>query len=183
MQEKSLESRIDRLESIEAVRNLMYKWAHYIDMAQWEMVVDLYADDAVSELSIDRFPKGGIFRGKEEIVIFYRNFLGSQAEHWAGHHVISPVVEIEGDWAYYTAYNLVMTMFGEPDSGSAYWWHGRLDNVCQRVGGKWLIKRERIVFNIAGSPYDSGWHKEGFVGAMKPGQPQHPRPVSNSNNK
>lgn len=179
MSENELEARIRKLEAIEEVRKLMAKYALYVDTAQYEMVIDLYADDAVAELSLDSLPNNGIYRGKEQIVTFYRDWLGSLEGRWVSHNILNPLIEVEGDWATGTVYFIAMTMYGPtPEEKMAYWTHSRMDNVYQRIGGKWFIKRERIFFNVCRSPYDKGWHKEGFMNPLKPGQPQHPRPVS-----
>lgn len=168
-----LEARIVRLEDIEEVKKLMAQYAYYVDSFQHEMVIDLYADNAVVELSLESLPNNGIYRGKEEIVHFYRDWLGSLEGRWVSHNMQAPLVEVQGNWGSGICYFLAMTMYDD----MAYWTHARMDNVYEKIGGKWFIKRERIVFNICRSPYDKGWHKEGFVRKVKPGQPQHPRPV------
>lgn len=62
MAEQDLEARIKRLEDIEAVKQVHFKYAYHIDTMLYEMVIDLFADDAVAEYSTI-----GVFKGKEEI--------------------------------------------------------------------------------------------------------------------
>ncbi|MFC1919488.1 nuclear transport factor 2 family protein [Chloroflexota bacterium] len=174
-----LNHRLRRLEDIRAVELLMQKHAFFIDTSQYESIIDLYASDAVIEFSIESLPNCGIYRGKEQIVMFHRDWLGSLEGRWVSHNVLNPLIEVEGDWATGIVYFIAMTMYGPtPEEKMAYWTHSRMDNIYQRIGGKWFIKRERIFFNICRSPYDKGWHKEGFMNPLKPGQPQQPRLVS-----
>lgn len=174
MAEHDLETRIRRLEDIDDINRLITKYGYYIDMQQWEAAIDQYADDAVAELSYPgtALPNAGVFIGKQQIADgFYRGWEVGLGQRWTAHNIVMPLVEVEGDWAYGTWYLLAMTMYITGEEKMAYWSHAKFNHVFQRINGKWFIKRERIIFNLR-TPYDEGWHKEGFFSTMKPGEPQ-----------
>ena len=174
MSEHNLEARIRRLEDIDDIKNIITKYGYYIDMQQWEAVIDLYADDAVAEMSYPgtALPNAGVFIGRQQIADgFYRGWEVGFGKRWTAHNIVMPLVEVDGDWAYGTWYLLAMTMYTKDEDKMAYWSHAKFNHVFQRIGDKWFIKRERIIFSLR-TPYDQGWHKEGFFSPIQPGEPQ-----------
>ena len=67
----TLESRIHRLESTEAIERLQRIYGYYLDNRMWSEVVALFTDDGEVEVG-----RRGIYRGREQLRTFFVDVLG-----------------------------------------------------------------------------------------------------------
>ncbi len=148
MSESKLEARIQRLEDIEALKQLKARYAAHCDD-------DYNADELALLFTADAVWDGGIlgrFVGREAI----REFFGSadKAVPFAIHHVTNPILEIEGDRATGSWYLWQPCTFAEGNQG--LWMAGRYNDVYRRESGKWHFEHVSIELRML-SPYEAGW--------------------------
>ena len=97
---EALERRIRRLEDLEEIKQLKARYAAYCDAN--------YAADALANLfTVDAVWDGGMLgrnEGREAIRQFFRG--SSQRIAFALHHILSPIIETDGDTARGTWYLL-----------------------------------------------------------------------------
>ena len=96
----TLKQRIQRLEDIEAIKNLQWRYAHAVDqgwngkMMEWETVFDQFFTEDASWES----PASGMFaKGKEQITGLFKGL--SDAVKLALHSMTNPIIEVNGDTA------------------------------------------------------------------------------------
>jgi hypothetical protein len=95
---EALERRIQRLEDLEAIKQLKARYAAYCDANyDADALADLFTEDAIWD--------GGLLgynEGREVIRQFFRG--SSQRIAFALHYIVSPLIEIDGDTASGTWY-------------------------------------------------------------------------------
>lgn len=104
MGEETLEARIQRLEDLEAIRQLKYRYLRALDTKAWEELGRTLAEDATAEYSDGQYR----FRGREEILRFLMSTPLAQPDGMVGiHHCTQPEIEIlgggraHGTWSLY----------------------------------------------------------------------------------
>ena len=148
MSAEDLEARIQRLEDIEAIRQLKGKFAHYADTQDTDGFMNLVADDAVWE-----FGPWGHFEGKEEIRKFTDDV--TIASHSFMLHIFYNIsIEVNGDTAKGKWYFLVPATNSKKEC--AEWLAGIYDEQYIKVNGEWKFKRVATEFKIVAS-YEEGW--------------------------
>jgi ketosteroid isomerase-like protein len=150
----ALEARLRRLADIDEIKSLKACYAAACD--------NNYDADAIAELfTEDAIWDGGKFgraEGREDIRRFFRR--ASQVFSFAIHHVMNPLIEVEGDYATGQWY-LWQPATREP-GGQAVWLAAVYRDDYVRVGGKWLFKHLRVNSNFL-TTYEDGWAKKRFV--------------------
>jgi hypothetical protein len=157
MTQQSLEARLQRLEDIEAIKQLMWIYTYSLDYGELDKVLDCFADDAIIEVGM-RGEAGeaqvaleGRYEGKETIRNFYSLVLSPKDRFVVAHLVLNPVVTVDGDHAKGIFYLL------EPSAiKRAMWGQGRYDMEFLRIDGKWVISFFGFSWNF-NSPIDEGW--------------------------
>jgi len=137
--------KLQKLLDIEEIKNLKHRYFRAIDMADFDLLEDIFAED----VSVDY--RGGSYRwqasGKEEIITNLRYSFHSKAcGMHSGHHpeiIINSQTKATGKWylhdIFYNFDENIVTM------GSALY-----DDKYQKIDGKW-----RIGF----SEYDRIWEE------------------------
>jgi hypothetical protein len=162
MSEGDLEARIQRLEDIEAIRDLKMAYAKLCDEGyDADGIVALFADEDVSWES-DVF---GTYRGRDEIHAW---FDGVDAEiRWALHLMVNPRIDVApgGRTAKGSFYLLELATMSAADGGEpdAVVMTGKYDDEFVKVGDEWRFKRIVINFEQV-SNLDQGWVKQQFRG-------------------
>jgi hypothetical protein len=88
-----LEAKVERAESLRAIRRLQYAYGHYVEFGLWNDFADLFSDDAVAH-----YPAGDL--GREAIrELFFEQVGGGQLGLAGGrlypHFVLQPVVTLD----------------------------------------------------------------------------------------
>ncbi|UFS58616.1 nuclear transport factor 2 family protein [Subtercola endophyticus] len=93
MAEKTIEERLQVLEDREAIARLSYDYGLLCDTGYpVQQIVDMFTDDGAWVSNIL-----GEFYGKAELTSYYTNIPTIQV--WARHHLVNPVIDVDGDEA------------------------------------------------------------------------------------
>ena len=148
--DENLLARIQRLEDIEAIKNLKSRYAGYCDD-------DYSPDDLVTLFTEDAIWDGGQMgrcEGREAIRTFFS--AASGAVPFAIHHVTNPLIEVDGDRATGRWYLWQPCVFSKGDQ--ALWMAGPYHDRYRRVDGNWLFEEVRVELRML-SPYEAGFAK------------------------
>jgi len=146
----TVEARLQRLEDIEAVRQLKYRYTALCDEDfKADGIAELFTEDAIW----DGGPLGRC-EGREAI----RAFFGVAAARmpFAIHHVTNPLIEVDADRATGRWYLWQPCVVAE--GNQAAWIAGRYFDRCRRQSDGWRFEHVRIELRMF-SPYESGWAK------------------------
>jgi hypothetical protein len=156
----SLEARIQRLEDIEAIRNLKMTYAKLCDEGyDADGIVALYGEDDVSWES-DVF---GTHVGRDGIHEWFENV--DEEILWALHFMINPSIQVseDGQTATGSFYLLELATMTAPDGGDPdpVIMTGKYNDEFVKVDGEWRFKRIEINFEQV-SNFHLGWVREPF---------------------
>lgn len=149
-----LEKRIRRLEDIEAIKQVITRFArgadHHCDPA---MLRPLFTDDAVFEVG-----NFGTYKGGDEIVqsMHANNKTGF---YWTLHYLISPEIEIAEDGSTADVFYYLWEPAASPREGAddqAYWIGGWYNARMRKEGGAWRYSHLALTLKLL-SPYGEGW--------------------------
>ena len=157
MSQQDLQARIQNLEDIEAIKQLMYNYTYWLDYGEFDTALDCFTDEA----KIDIRQRGGAKEGqdsfeltcvgKEEIRKFYGLFIHQRERFTASHLLLNPVVTVDGEKATGIFYLLEPTAIQR-----AIWGHGRYDLEFVKLDGQWKIGAYNFEWNF-NSPQNEGW--------------------------
>jgi ketosteroid isomerase-like protein len=152
---EELEKRVRRLEDIEAIRELKARYCAYCDAGyDPDGIASLFTEDAV-------WDGGSLGRcdGREAIRRFFQG--ASRRVSFAIHHVMNPLISVEGDRATGRWYLLQPCTFAEGER--AVWMAARYADEYVRRDDGW--KFQKVVVDLSFiTPYDEGWARTRFVG-------------------
>jgi len=154
MSEPNLEERIQRLEDIEALKQLKARYAGYCDDDyDADRLAPLFTEDAI-------WDGGALGRceGREGIREFFAG--ASRLIPFAIHHVTNPILEIDGDRATGRWYLWQPCVHSAGDQ--ALWMAGRYDDSYRRENGEWRFAHVKIELNML-SPYEVGWSQSRMI--------------------
>ncbi len=146
----NLEERIQRLEDIEAIKQLKAEYCAYCDDGyNPEGIAKLYLEDAVW----DGGPFGR-YEGRDAIRKFFE--AAPEGISFAIHNVMNPRIEVDGDRATGIWYLLqpMTTAKGE----QALWLTAVYRDRYRKVGGAWMFEHVDIEVRFL-SPHEDGWAK------------------------
>lgn len=146
-----LEARMTALEDVEAIKQLMFKYAYSVDAKEWDDVVSYFADDA--SINFGAVGKGV---GKEQIAKFFKEVIPSR-NSFTRHVVINPVIEVHGNTAKGRWYFVVPAT--DRPTNTAVWVAGRYDNEYVKRNGVWKFSLMGATFFFR-TPFDQGWVKK-----------------------
>jgi len=139
-----LEARMKRIEDIEAIKRLKYKYFRCLDSKLWDELAECFTEDATTSYSSGKYS----FQGKDAIMQFLRKGLGpTMISMHHGHH---PEIEITSDttakgvWALQDY--VIVTQANISLRGAAFY-----HDEYVKVNGEWKIKHtgyERIFEEI-----------------------------------
>jgi len=134
------------IDDIEAIKQVQYAYAYYIDNKNLDGVMSVFADDAIAEyshLGTETLNFDGI-----------RSFLQgatSPESAWMAHQMLSPYIKVDGNKAYGMFY--LMFLGGPaPDTPADQlrWIQCWYNNEFEKVGGEWKIKHLRLSMQASG---------------------------------
>jgi uncharacterized protein (TIGR02246 family) len=164
---EGLVARIQRLEDIEAIKQLIARYAMAADRQNNpDLMLQLFTEDGVLDVGSGY----GRYQGREVL----REFLSGTADiiSWSLHFNISPLIEINEDGAGAAAswYLWEPANMPDPKTGGeiAVWIGGTYtSDVVKEHDGKWRFKEIRLRMEIM-SPYDEGWVKKPWHELARP---------------
>jgi hypothetical protein len=135
---KTLQSKVQELSDIEAIKVLHREYLFYISNLEFDKALDCFAENIIVDVA-----NYGIYQGKEPVTKFfneviYQNVFRSKDAHFTGQAVIS----VSGDRA--TGHWMFYRLLHKPSSPG--WVQGRYDCEYIRNGGGWkfsLLKMKR----------------------------------------
>ena len=147
---ESLEKRIDRLESIEAIKKLKHLYMNYCDLGYPPARLGpLFVDDAV--WSSKEF---GVHPSRRALETFFAG-ISSQIV-FAAHLAMNFIIEVEGDHGTGKWRILMPCTMVENGKKVSRWLLGDYDEVYIRRNGVWLFKSIDFVVNF-NVPFDQDW--------------------------
>ena len=157
----TLESRVQKLEDMEAIKALKYTYATILDEGyDPERVAALFTPDGLWSIT----GVGGTARGTEAIKRHSRNL--GQDIIWGQHNMFAPIIELgsDGQSAVGTFYLVCfLTMKANtPEGKEAYILIGKYKDRFVKVNGKWLFS-ELVGHIDQSSPWSEGWVKCPFT--------------------
>jgi hypothetical protein len=146
----ALEARLQRLEDLEEIRQLLLEYARRLDAADYEGYAALFTADGELDAQL------GHAVGREAIVELLERRLGSGSERTvkktAFHLVGSPDIQLDGDeatsvviWAYVTH---------DDDGFPIILQLGHYRDTLARDDGLWRFRRRQISRDLGFSPLD-----------------------------
>ena len=150
-----LEARIDRLESLEAIRRLKHSYCKACDNGyDAAAIAALFWEDGVW----DAGPAFGRFVGPEAIAGFFAE-VSSQIV-WARHLVTNEILDVEAgaDLASGEFQIIQPCTFAGDEGPRAAWLIGRYTESYARRNGEWRYLSLRADIEFI-TPYELGWHK------------------------
>jgi hypothetical protein len=149
MNPEELAARIQRLEDIEAIRQLKARYCAICDDAHDpDRIGGIFAEDGEWEA------RGiGHARGHAEIRALFVGF--QRAISYSQHMVMNPVIEVSGDRATGVWYFFGAFTFRE--GNQARWQAARYHDDYVRVNGEWKIRHLRVKGPWMSADYETGW--------------------------
>jgi hypothetical protein len=163
----ALEKQVTLLEDIHDIENLERIYGYYFDSHQYDKVVDLFSDNAVSA----EIESHGVFNGKEGVRRFYWDDIGKKGQTlppWLIRLLIiqiGAVITVDPDGK--TAKGRWQTWLPEVMPSAAgprqVWLHGYYENEYIKENGKWLFTK--IYWNVTFyTTYETGWLRFPMLG-------------------
>ena len=148
-----LEQRINRLEDLEAIKQLKARYCEICDADHDpDRITSIFAEDGVWE------GRGiGKARGHAEIRKLFEGF--QKTISYSQHMVMNPVIEVDGDHAKGTWYFFGTFTFYE--GNQAKWQAARYHEDYVKVNGDWKIQHLRVKGPGMSADYEKGWARAG----------------------
>ena len=147
--ESDLVARINRLESIEAIRQLKARYCEICDDDHNpELITTIFTEDGVWE------GKGiGRAEGHAEIRELFEGF--QKAIKFSQHMVQNPIIDVDGDTASGRWYFFGTFKYYRNDQ--ARWQAARFHETYRKVDGEWKIASLKIAPPVMSVKYEEGW--------------------------
>jgi hypothetical protein len=124
-----------------AIQELVSRYNHAIDFANYDVWVDCFTADGIFEGSAGRFV------GEAELKKFTEQFKTMRANLPSVRHcVLNTVSDIEGDTAIASSY---LQLISTGKEGVKLMFTGRYDDKLVKVGGKWKFKERKVTRDTA----------------------------------
>lgn len=150
-----LAKRIQRLEDIEAIKQLRARYCYLVDQGRSEELLALFTADAKGEYGpLGTYDKAGLAN-------FFKQTVPA-ALPFCMHMVHNPVIEVHGSAASGQWYFEVPAIHGP--SERAVWISGRYEEEYRKEGNAgWQFSLIRAIFNYF-TPFDEGWARTRMMG-------------------
>jgi hypothetical protein len=172
-----LEARLQKVEDIEAINKLTRAYGYYVDKAQWNEIVDLFAEDSRVEIA-----GRGVYYGKQGADTIFRKVMGGGQiglNHGSlfNHMILQGVTDIDPDGKTARGRWRAFIQIGTYEK-FALWAEGTYENIYVKENGVWKFK-DLHYFATYYTPYDQGWGKQALPnnGPSKEFPPDKPQSV------
>ena len=141
---EQLEKRLQALEDLEEIKKLHQHYINLMDNLRYEEVLDLFTEDATSEVR-----NLGVKKGRKEMAEVYLDILAKKrgTTRYDGHMAIQPEIQVDGDTAQGTW--LIYMLFSKP---AISWVQGKNECEYRKVKGKWKISKLKFTRTLASDP-------------------------------
>jgi ketosteroid isomerase-like protein len=141
---EQLEKRLQALEDMEEIKKLHQHYINLMDNLRYEEVLDLFTEDATSEVR-----NHGIKKGREEMAEVYLGILAKKRGNirYDGHMAIQPDIQVNGDTAQGTW--LIYMLFSKP---AISWVQGINECEYRKVNSTWKISKLKFTRTLASDP-------------------------------
>ncbi|MBO9604169.1 MAG: nuclear transport factor 2 family protein [Novosphingobium sp.] len=143
-----LDSRITRLEDLNAIERLQRTYGYFVDKAEWDPLGDLFSKDATLEIG-----GRGIYAGKDHVLAYMRTGFGAdgpQADRLMNHMQFQPIPDIDPDGIHAHQRMRAFVMSG------GGWGLPLYENDYVKEGGVWKIAELRGPFTMYAG-WEDGW--------------------------
>ena len=135
----TLEERITRLEDIEAIKQLKFRYSHICDDDHNPAhIASVFADDGIWE------SEESVAKGHAEIEELFCRFQGVVS--FSQHNMMNPIIEVNGDTA--TGIWYTMGPWDLKEDGKEVWLACRYDDDYVRINGEWKYSHLRVARRI-----------------------------------
>ena len=139
---------ISRLESLEALRDIMSRYARLADLALGSPsavnatnLANLFTDDAVANYGFF-----GTFTGRAALLNAFENTLPA-GTRWSAHYIVNPLLTVnehsaEGTWSF-----LIHAVPRNPPDAGPVTFFGQYANKFRRASGVWKISELVVTYS------------------------------------
>lgn len=150
----ALEARIERVESIRAIKRLQYAYGHYTEFGLWNDFADLFTDNAATN-----YQQGA--QGREGVrKLFFEQVgqgkLGLAEGRIYPHILFQPVITLAPDGKSAKGRWRILAMLGG-FGGGATWYSGVYENEYVLENGAWKISKLHSEPKVTAAYTASGW--------------------------
>jgi 8-oxo-dGTP pyrophosphatase MutT (NUDIX family)/ketosteroid isomerase-like protein len=143
----TVEERLDRLESVNAIKELTARYCYHVSRNEGDAVVDLFTDDGV----LDGSSAGmGRIEGRDALIAFYRPAV-TEAEETLP-FIQNHIIDVNGDDG--TGTCALEARFSR--GGRSITVAGHYEDTYRRVDGRWLFAERKLFFHHV-VPLSTGW--------------------------
>jgi hypothetical protein len=151
--ESGLLARVRRLEDIEAIQRVQYRYAFLLDEAVRQLGLAQATAEFKAIFTEDtnaNFGGFGVARSRDDLGPIYEAFQASVV--WTTHYITNPVIEVNGDYATGKWNFYAMTIWtGKEAQGAQPLW-GRYREEFTRTPTGFLIRSFELVFDAPPAP-------------------------------
>jgi len=134
MTKEEMEKKLQRLEDIEAIRQMHTDYVYELSAMHFEKMLDFFAEDGTLELG----PRA--VKGKKAIFQVFQDVIARNLKLTDGHIVAQPVIAVDGDKAH--GHWILYIFAPEPKVG---WVQGRQEVDYVRVKGEWKFRNMKFI--------------------------------------
>ena len=141
---EELEKRVRALEDLKEIKKLHQHYIDLMDNLQYEEVLDLFTEDATSEVR-----NFGVKKGKKEMAEVYLDILAKKrgTTRFDGHMAVAPDITVDGNTAKGTW--LIYMLFSKPE---IQWVQGKNECEYRKENGTWKISKLKFTRTLASDP-------------------------------
>lgn len=158
------ETRLTRMEDVEAVKRLQRAYGYYLDKGFWQAIADLFAPSGTIEIAAR-----GVYR-KDRIYPFLRDLIGQKRDGLApgqlmNHMQLQGIVTLSDDGSH--AQGRWRAFIQVAQHGQmAIWAEGPYECRYVKLDGVWMIE-SLIWFPTYYTPFDEGWALTGLPSSAR----------------
>jgi len=141
---EELEKRVQALEDVEEIKKLHQHYIDLMDHLRYEEVLDLFTEDATSEIR-----NFGVKKGRKEMAEIYLGMLAEKrgSKRFDSHMAIEPDIIVDGNTAKGTW--LIYIFFSKPE---IQWVQGKNECEYRKESGIWKISKLKFTRTLASDP-------------------------------
>jgi len=151
---KNLEARIRKLEDLEGIKRVKYKYFRCIDQGLWDEIGGCFAEKGVADYGPDR-----LLQGRAAITKFFKETIGP-AYSMCVHQGHNPEIDLTSDTTATGIWELENFMV-TAKTNMGFWIAAFYEDEYVKEKGEWKINRTKVNL-IFWSDIEKGWAKERF---------------------